>query len=542
MFHGVLTLLTRALKADARMGRAHAFRVGCTAILFVFLIVAHASSGGVGSPGLRFFELISWLNLALITLAGCSFFATAITEEKEEGTLGLLQLAGVSTVGLLLGKSTSRLIAALLVFLTQLPFAMLAISLGGVTARQILAVDVALAAYMVLLANLALLASVASQRSGMACAVMVLFLLQLLAGVHFGDRSIETLIAFGYVSPDAPLVVTAEAVFNKLQSLSIVTRIQEILDFNFDGTLMGQQVLVHLGVASCAFGLSWLTFERFTRYADVSTPARGLVPKVNSRWTLLVERPWKRPLVWKDYHFLAGGHTLALAKLIGYPLLLAGMSHYEELLRRVTGMRFAQLSRQVMYSILACEMLVYSSKLFHDEVKWGTLPNLLMLPRSRVAISLGKVAGCALALLPGLITLCGLHVFIWHDVAAAHVQTAESTWMGQASDLLLFLRTTIAGDLTNPGVWVLLMQFIVLLHLTVLCSLLVTWGGLALAIAIQLVLNALLIGPMSVVVAGLTESYQSDEVAIAPIIYVGCAIAVGLQVLIGLQIRRAASQ
>ncbi|MCA9111104.1 MAG: hypothetical protein KDA52_14225, partial [Planctomycetaceae bacterium] len=145
MLHGAPTLLMRALREDASRPRPHLFRLAGTVLIFLFLIVAHASSRGVSSPGLRFFELISFLNLALIVLAGSSYFATAITEEKEQGTLGLLHLAGVSPLGLLMGKSTSRLISVLLVFLGQLPFALLAITLGGVTAEQIIAIDVSLA-------------------------------------------------------------------------------------------------------------------------------------------------------------------------------------------------------------------------------------------------------------------------------------------------------------------------------------------------------------------------------------------------------------
>ena len=81
------------------------------------------------------------------------FFATAITEEKEEGTLGLLKMAGISRVSILLGKSTSRLITAILLFLVQLPFTLLAITLGGVTLGQIFAAYWALLAYMLLVAH-----------------------------------------------------------------------------------------------------------------------------------------------------------------------------------------------------------------------------------------------------------------------------------------------------------------------------------------------------------------------------------------------------
>src|SRR5690606_13307402 len=142
---------------------------------------------------------------------------------------------------------------------------------------------------------------------------------------------------------------------------------------------------------------------------------------------------------------------------------------------------------------------------------------------------------------PAFVALCGLHVFLWQEIAAAHIHVEPVGWFARTFDLLLFLRTSLFGNLTAPGAWVILMQFAVLLHLIVFCSLLVKWGGLALAIGVQLVLNALLIGPMSLVIAGLTTSYRSDEVAIAPVIYLGCMICVILQLLVGWQVRRAAA-
>src|SRR5262249_47455071 len=126
---------------------------------------------------------MTWLNMVLISLAGISFFATAITEEKEEDTLGLLKMAGIDPVGILLGKSTSRLLGAALLLLVQFPFTLLAITLGGVTLGQVLAAYFSLTAYMVLLANVGLLCSVVFQRGGMASIITGLVLVvYLLAG------------------------------------------------------------------------------------------------------------------------------------------------------------------------------------------------------------------------------------------------------------------------------------------------------------------------------------------------------------------------
>ena len=93
----------------------------------------------VGAPGLHFLQEMVWLNLVFITLAGLSYFASAITEEKEEMMLGLLRMTDLNPVAILLGKSTSRLVGALLLLLVQVPFVLLAVTLGGVGLLQIAA-------------------------------------------------------------------------------------------------------------------------------------------------------------------------------------------------------------------------------------------------------------------------------------------------------------------------------------------------------------------------------------------------------------------
>ena len=55
---------------------------------------------------------------------------SAEAEEKEEQTLGLLRMTGLNALSILLGKSTSRLLGALLLLLAQFPFTIFAITLA----------------------------------------------------------------------------------------------------------------------------------------------------------------------------------------------------------------------------------------------------------------------------------------------------------------------------------------------------------------------------------------------------------------------------
>jgi len=118
--------------------------------------------GWANAPGLRFFEVVVAVDLVFVILAGVSYFSSAISEEKEEMTLGLLRMTNLNPLSILLGKSTSRLCAAILLFVAQIPFTLLAITLGGISLHQVFAAYLTLAAFLVFVSNLALLASVSA--------------------------------------------------------------------------------------------------------------------------------------------------------------------------------------------------------------------------------------------------------------------------------------------------------------------------------------------------------------------------------------------
>src|SRR5947209_46324 len=126
----VIVLFSRALRTDTRSLSIYLARAALMG-LFVFSLVSTqqlARFGMFGAPGLQFFSGVVAINFWFITLAGLSYFASAITEEKEEMMLGLLKMTGLSPVSILLGKSTSRLLGAVLLLAVQFPFTMLAVT------------------------------------------------------------------------------------------------------------------------------------------------------------------------------------------------------------------------------------------------------------------------------------------------------------------------------------------------------------------------------------------------------------------------------
>ena len=186
-----LALFERALRLETRSLFMCLARAGLLVVILFFLLPLQSMAvmGWYGAPGLRFLEEMVWINVVFITLAGLSYFASAITEEKEEMTLGLLRMTNLNPIAILLGKSTSRLIGALLLLLVQVPFILLAVTLGGVGMIQIAAAYGTLLAYMFLVCNFALLCSVIFRNTAIAGGVVLFFLFLLVFGyVWFGGR------------------------------------------------------------------------------------------------------------------------------------------------------------------------------------------------------------------------------------------------------------------------------------------------------------------------------------------------------------------
>ena len=161
----LLALFTRSLREDTRGRMTYFARGGLAA--FTLLVTAGTTIGSrwKGAPGLEFFVVVVTLQAVCVTIAGLGYFASAVTEEKEEMTLGLLRMTNLNPLSILLGKSTSRLCGALLLLAVTFPFALLAVTLGGISAHQIVASLLALGAYTFFLCNLALLGSVIARRT-----------------------------------------------------------------------------------------------------------------------------------------------------------------------------------------------------------------------------------------------------------------------------------------------------------------------------------------------------------------------------------------
>jgi len=469
MLTGALALLQRALRLDARLLSTHLLRLGFVLVMYGSLCLAQAlASGLTGAPGLKLFSNLMSLNLILIVLAGVSFFATAITEEKEEGTLALLRLAGLNPVGLLLGKSTSRLIGTLLLLAIQLPFTLLAVTLGGATLEQILAGYASLAAFLVLTANLGLLASVIAPRGGTASILTGLLLLLVLFGSRLATMLLAPVLAAGG---------TGSTWLGRLLELtgqiSPLTRLDEVLNNTFSGGILGLQVGLNLLLGGGAFLLAWSSFARFNR------PGRPV--EIGADWMTRITqllgnrrpRPRWRSIMWKEFHFVTGGTRFLLARFLVYLALISAIFLIGQRYLRQPLDSVANSALLTMLVLVVGESCLYASRLLHDEWRDRTLPSLMMLPVSPAQILGDKLLGCVPALIPGLLALA---------------LTALVSELGREYLLELWLPSRLCA----------VFLFGLLLTLTLFFSLVVRWGALPLALAVMSIGLAMASCPLSV--------------------------------------------
>jgi ABC-type transport system involved in multi-copper enzyme maturation permease subunit len=538
MWSRTLALLIRALRVDARLLRSHLLRLALLVCVVCMLWLAHITGFAIGAPGKNFFFQITYINYLFGTLAGALFFGTAITEEKEEGTLGLLRMADIGALPLLIGKSTPRLATVLLILCVQFPFTLLAVTLGGVAWDQVLAAFCTLLAHIVFVGHLGLFWSVVCRNSGRACGLTIITVLLLVIVPPVLSRSLALLPA----PADPWLAVLLEqslAGLRWLTEASAWTRLWEIMGSGFAGGVAGVQVWSNLAAGLLLVLLAWLLFEPFNRNVEQAVTRRGSVlTQVLRLRTARTLRPWRFPIVWKDFHYLAGGPLMWAGKLLGYgPLVLVFLlAMHDWRWSQVNARRFGEALLIVMvFLVLPLELTLLAARIYRSEIKERTWPALMSLPASLPAIAYAKLAGCALGFLPTVL-------YLWLG-SVLSPETLEN-----AVEYLARYPYSI------PPWTCFVLLGVLFVHLTVLYSILSNaWAGILMAavsalivfvLSISLVFTPMLLLTLARGAAG-PPPFDPDTyfaVAFSVVAVFGLGLIVGVHLCIGWRLRVAAAE
>ena len=374
--------------------------------------------GNASSAGLSFFSTVIWINVVFFSVVGLAHFSTAITEEKEEQTLGLLRMTNLNPLSILLGKSTNRLFVALFYLAAQFPFTLLAVTLGGVANSQIIAAYVALAAYVILVANLALLFSVLCRRSFAAALFTFVSLAgsSVLIAIFYSMARAASFLGQGSVPPWTEAVET-------LGECTVAYRLTEVLRTGFNEGPLCPQVYSNIAAAFVLFLLSWILFERATRNqlgtdAGPSRPVGTSKPVKGRRKLFSPGRPGVKALFWKDWHFIHNGKTGILLRsailgalfflvIPGLALMFASIADFQQ---RTTGEILTDMINDIddygasIFTItlilLILQICVSAGRIFREEIRWQTLSSLAMLPKSMRAIAYEKIGAAFVSTAP----------------------------------------------------------------------------------------------------------------------------------------------
>jgi hypothetical protein len=456
----VAPFFRRALQVDSRAGRTYLLRVGVLVVMLVALAAAHSLQSYLGAPGLRLFSTMVYTNAFLICLAGPGLFASAITDEKENMSLGLVRMTGLRPLWILLGTVAAQLLSAVMLVLVQVPFTVLAVTLGGVAVRQVLAGYLSLTALLLLVACLSVLASTVCRRNAASARLAVLLLIGFFIVPIIGSESIKQSVRDGVLARNGFIAVRVGGLLQRMRDAAAFTRLEAVMATGFAGPVVGYQVWSNLALAGLCFLLSWAAFERFAKEESAPGPARIFeLPRPSSLRPLRVGRAWNSALVWKDFYFTAGGKGGLLLKtvLVGAAVVaiaaVAARSGASMSRQDVGGMMMA-----IALGVGFIDLSLQLSRVFGQERRWRTLSGIMILPMSTRRIAYSKLLGCLLGLTPYL---------LWLVIGAA---TAPE-----------MVADSIRGVPREPSIWFFLCSVLFFFNLVAYLSLVLRRGGLLLA-------------------------------------------------------------
>jgi ABC-type transport system involved in multi-copper enzyme maturation permease subunit len=394
----IFALFVRSLREQSRAKLTSISRGAIALLILLFIVGNERNFTNNSAPGQWVLVMLVMLNFFAIAIFGLSTFASAITEEKEDDTLGLLQMTRLNPLAILLGKSTARLCEGLLLLAVQVPFTMLCITLGGVSLDQVLRCYAILAAFLFLLCNVALLWSVVCRRTGRATAmtaltgvifyVIPLFLFPIALGARFSGRTVSR----WYES-----VSQWSISINPVLDLTRTVVPRGSMPFATDSmafSLIGGMV---------CFALAWLLFAPCCNSgAEPVAQRREKVITSAGRPRSARSRPGNRAIAWKDFHFHGGGWRGLVIRFVVYVAIALLLIWWVATIDRSSlgaesiGIAFW------MFGVMAfsIEIGLVSARIFGIERKRKTLGTLYTLPIGTGRLVREKILGALPQLLP----------------------------------------------------------------------------------------------------------------------------------------------
>jgi hypothetical protein len=495
-----------ALLASSLMLRTRSHLVAWSRVLLgtalaVALFLGENNSSNASAPGLEILAVlarIAGIGLGAVVLTSAS---AAITEEKEQSTLGLLRLTGLSAAGILGAKALARLGECWLLLAVSLPMALIAATLGGVTVTQVLAVYCALATWFAFLISLGLFWSSAARSGSVAAGASLVSLALVAAAISAAS------LTGSPSSAPSPWI----AGFAGLGDLTVFARLDRVLATAYAGGIWDHSDALHLWLGAGLMTGAWLIFPAI---GDAETTAGSLLqPRAAPPGPAGGGRPrWLDPprcglgrqaIAWKEFHGACGGHrgqVIALGAL-GVLAVLAN--------RMVPGLPFLQAV--LIFAVPALVLLTafHLARTFNAELRGQTFDALIALPLHPSTLFTGKLEAVArfnlpFAILAGLAALLSSAGNLTDDAIVITVVAGAATlmlWYGSAFLSLVLPSAFAPGSivaLAGFAVGIILASFLV----TSLSDTVKMWTAMVLALVTCIELHWAMVERLRVMAEG----------------------------------------
>ena len=197
-----LPIVNRELRVAARMRSTFWLRVAAalTALLLGSGCLLMSLVHGVGGSemGTALFYILTWLCLAAGLSAGLFFTSDCLSEEKREGTLGLLFLTDLRGYDVVLGKLLATSLRGFYALLAVFPILATTLLVGGITGEQYWKSVLALVNALFVSLAVGMAISAISRDSQKALTATLLVLLLLALGGPLADPIIARVTARGF--------------------------------------------------------------------------------------------------------------------------------------------------------------------------------------------------------------------------------------------------------------------------------------------------------------------------------------------------------
>jgi hypothetical protein len=200
-----LPVVTRELRTAARRSATYRGRVilaGVVGGIAVCVLVFGSISSTPSQIGSKIFELMATVTLFFSLATGITKTADSLSEEKRNGTLGLLFLTDLRGYDVVLGKFTALSLGAMHGLLSLLPVMAVSFLLGGITGGEFWRVMLALVniQFFSLCAGIAVSASCLRRKNALGATLLLLLLVCGLPYALPGNPLVFTSPVCGFIS------------------------------------------------------------------------------------------------------------------------------------------------------------------------------------------------------------------------------------------------------------------------------------------------------------------------------------------------------